>query len=556
MATRPGQYPLHDTSNTNSALLPTIHSLLGFPPNSVADNQSVNALLRSTGKWTQYDDRTLLRAEDSHNASTAYRLSAASFGYATSAGLGPLDPTTTPMYLYRGNVIRFDATFVANAGLSQITFQASKQTWIYCDSDGVVRVETVALATPSSPAVGEFVVVGITTDATDVTANDTTGAPAREFHFTGPDVYFDVDVIAGSLTADLGTFEAIVAGGNGSALPSIEAVASTGANSIKVSGNGVQAAIAVSGGLGPALTATSSSGTSAALTSTHDGGQPGLQGTNTGTGVGVSGTSGATSGAGVRGVTGNATDAGVLGESAAAASSVGVAGSAKHVDAFGVVGRTLAAATSSSGAVIALAVGDGRGVYASAVDGYGAVFESDTTSPKRAAVRIVPQNADPTTASAGDLIAASARGNRPRYYDGSKWRSVHSSHRGNVFGYATLTDSFHASTTGDVMDITIVAEEVGVVELLVTGEWSGRTDTTTMTPLFKDITNAATVTGQALNALDVDSAAAWPPSIRIMPFQFRKMYTLVTASTLFRVRLNFSATSDWYDLLFTVRGVY
>jgi hypothetical protein len=189
----PDRYPLHDTADVNSANLPTAYSLQGFPAFSIADPRATNALLQVNGGWTQYNDFTLVRASDTHNSSTAYRLSL-NLGYATGAGLASLSPTTNPVYVFRGNVIRFRDSFLMDQGLDPITFTASMRTWIYCGADGTVRVDVVALATGATPAVGEFTVIGVDTDATDITAIVTTSSPAFELHFTGPNCIIDTNL--------------------------------------------------------------------------------------------------------------------------------------------------------------------------------------------------------------------------------------------------------------------------------------------------------------------------------------------------------------------------
>jgi hypothetical protein len=189
----PDRYPLHDTGDVNSANLPTAYSLQGFPAFSIADPRATNALLQANGGWTQYNDFTLVRAIDTHNSATAYRLSL-NLGYATGAGLESLSPTTNPVYVFRGNVIRFRDSFLMDQGLDPITFTASMRTWIYCDANGAVRIDIVALATAATPATGEFTVIAVDTDATDITAIVTTSSPAFELHFTGPNYIVDTNL--------------------------------------------------------------------------------------------------------------------------------------------------------------------------------------------------------------------------------------------------------------------------------------------------------------------------------------------------------------------------
>ena len=135
----------------------------------------------------------------------------------------------------------------------------------------------------------------------------------------------------------------------------------------------------------------------------------------------------------------------------------------------------------------------------------------------------------------------------------SQHESLHSSAKGMAFGYATAVNGGSVSTTGDILDVTITTEELGVVELLVIGALAPAADTTTTSVLFRDITNTIDVTSQAYAAYDSDGGAA---STRLMPFSWRRYYTLITTTTLFRVRFNFSALVNWYDLTFTVRGTF
>jgi hypothetical protein len=187
MATPPDRYPLHDTSDSNSANLPTAYSLNGFLPFSQGDSRAVNKLLQSNGGWVKFNDFTLVRSSDVNSSTTAYRLSSANLAYTTGAGLGPFSPTAyTAVYVYRGNVIRFSSSFCVDGGIDPITFTASMRTWIYCNENGVVRIDIVALATAAAPAAGEFTVIAVDTDATNITAIETGSSPAFELHFTGP----------------------------------------------------------------------------------------------------------------------------------------------------------------------------------------------------------------------------------------------------------------------------------------------------------------------------------------------------------------------------------
>lgn len=103
------------------------------------------------------------------------------------------------------------------------------------------------------------------------------------------------------------------------------------------------------------------------------------------TGVGIEATGGATNGTGVHGIAGGA--------------GIGVWGNATGAGA---------------GAI---------GVYGHSDLGYGISASGDTTNPPaRSAFRIVPQAADPTSGSCGDLIVTLA--GVLRIYNGAGWGNV------------------------------------------------------------------------------------------------------------------------------------
>ena len=71
-------------------------------------------------------------------------------------------------------------------------------------------------------------------------------------------------------------------------------------------------------------------------------------------------------------------------------------GSAHAIEATGL-------ATSTS-VIKAIGVGATPTIHATALAGYAMVAESDTTSPTRAALRLVPQDTPPSTALMGDIF--------------------------------------------------------------------------------------------------------------------------------------------------------
>lgn len=89
------------------------------------------------------------------------------------------------------------------------------------------------------------------------------------------------------------------------------------------------------------------------------------------------------------------------------ASATGVRGDALHADAVGVHGRTSTSASTTASGVHGEARGSGTaGVHADGgVVGRGLVAQADASSPAYSAMRVVPQDADPTSATSdGEVI--------------------------------------------------------------------------------------------------------------------------------------------------------
>lgn len=171
-----------------------------------------------------------------------------------------------------------------------------------------------------------------------------------------------------------------------------------GGNSIGVSGTGSGTAQGVYG------TGGSSNGTGVyGFGGTTNG--VGVEGQGAGTGSGVKGTGGASSGVGGEFIGGAANGNGVTGTGT---------GSGFGVRGFG---------TGNGGGVVGNGAGTGTGVSGIGINGYGVHAESDTTAPARAALRIVPQDTNPTSPLQGDLYVNSGTGFL-MIYDGVGWVKV------------------------------------------------------------------------------------------------------------------------------------
>jgi hypothetical protein len=151
----------------------------------------------------------------------------------------------------------------------------------------------------------------------------------------------------------------------------------------------------------------------------------GVLGQGTGSGTGVRGEGGAT-GIGVRGV-GGATSGNGGNFTSQAGNSNGITATGDGTGsgiigtggtASGTGGHTVGGAPNGNG-FEGEATGSGTGVWGHSPSGYGVIAESDTTSPAKAALRIVPQDTDPSSPTAGATYLNS--GGLMSVYDGSNW---------------------------------------------------------------------------------------------------------------------------------------
>jgi hypothetical protein len=176
-----------------------------------------------------------------------------------------------------------------------------------------------------------------------------------------------------------------------------------------------------------------------------------------------------TSGAGVRGIAGGSGLTGVLGIGHASAASYAIDGQSGHADARGVRGISHAAGSTTGAGVLGQGQANAVGVRAVAADGYALLVVGDTSSPVSAAVRLAPQDTQPSGAHAEGDLYPNGTNNLLWYRDNGGFKALHHS----LYGYAT---GFDSDTGGAVNSSTEQAAAIATVtnkvtaDLLVHGE--------------------------------------------------------------------------------------
>lgn len=467
---------------------------------------------------------------------------------------------------------------VAIGAGSPHTFGANKDTYVNLNESGAVEYQEVPTGDPTpTPTAGYINVWMVQTDGAEITAADVmipTVPTVKSLRATGTvnvDGLLTAEAglvvtasganITGNVTCNdnltvLGNTQLGNAAGDTLTVPAT----STFQSAVTVSAGGVDVtgevevtssdatAAAVYGNntsSGPGVRGLS--GTSYGVLGSSGGSTGGVHGNNSATGPGVSGVGGATSGPGVSGTASAANSPGVQGTGAAAASSHGVSGVATNTGSYGVFGTTAAAATTSAAGVRAEGLGDAPALSAVAASGNAARLESDTSSPARAPLVIVPQDTDASTTQVGSLAVNSSRFNKIRHHDGSNYLSVHSSAKGHVDGWAEASDS-SGTSSGNIAAVTIVAEEVGTVLIEATGAFSMTNASYTFDITIYDVTESATV-----RSVTVPVAVASELTTQVV----RAMYTLPDAgSRQFCIQLDGNTnTLTWSAVVLSVRGV-
>lgn len=294
----------------------------------------------------------------------------------------------------------------------------------------------------------------------------------------------DVDVI-GSTTCEDVTADNIVVGGV--AATSLQVDPAVGFPSISVTSNGstlaAQAAIVIAAAAGRGVYMTAASTASCVdLNNSGSGSCCNVTTTGSGTGVRIDASGG----------TGTAITA--LGPTGAATTTI--AATSGHASASTITGTTQSAALVTSYGVRGIGgASSGSGVNGQATgDGYGVVAQSDTTSPIRASLRLVPQSADASSPQQGDVEFNSARGatGKLRAYT-TQWESVHSTAKGYVSTWGSVASGSTSGGSGNLSLAQITPEETGDVLVTATGTLAWTVDNANATITVVDVTSSVTL---------------------------------------------------------------
>lgn len=168
-----------------------------------------------------------------------------------------------------------------------------------------------------------------------------------------------------------------------------------------VTGSAINTAL---GGVG--LSFTGAASTPGAVITGGSGTADGIQSNGVGGGAGLVGFGGSSSGTGAAGIGGGPNGTGIVGSGSG--SGAGVNGSANSSSGIGVLGGGFGSGPGVVGQG-GNSGGTGGQFTGGSTSGYGAVVQADTTSPVNAALRLVPQDADPTGPNAvGDIYVTTA----------------------------------------------------------------------------------------------------------------------------------------------------
>jgi hypothetical protein len=138
--------------------------------------------------------------------------------------------------------------------------------------------------------------------------------------------------------------------------------------------------------------------------------------------------------------------------------------------------------------------------------------QSDTTTPTRAPIRVVPQNADPSSASEGDQTYSNAL-DQPRMYADGRWQAPWVTTKGHAHGVANVVpgpvNNTDFATYTDIVTCSVAApndpKSAGVVLVYAAADFGDEVASTfheTIDVRIYDITAAAVVWSATIANID------------------------------------------------------
>jgi hypothetical protein len=414
---------------SNFAIPPSGVILQGYGLGVVFPSSDGNWLFRQHGDWLKYTETRAIAGPDALNLSLVQRVSSTQLDFPTGAGL-QVAPSSGGVYIIGGERIDLSTAATVYAGVMAPTFAPSTTNYVHArlmpNTGGPVTIGSVGeiLVSTNGSEAGYSRILEVTTDATDITGTAEPIALSIGYEWATKITFADMAVT-------LLTFErAVGLGSSGNDTLILQCAAADTALSVVVSGTGK--GINVTGGSGDsAIEATAGPGQIAGdfiadATSVHA-----LRA--------IGGTLRAVYGVGQGGGRGGEFLAGSTATEALLATGV-------DADANGVHGRTSTSASATAAGVL----GEARGVGTSGLKGDGGtvgrglVAQADASSPAYSAMRIVPQDADPTSATSdGDTIWHADHRTLRTCVAGYGYRSLLSMGPGSAL-YQAASQSFNA----------------------------------------------------------------------------------------------------------------
>lgn len=324
-------------------------------------------------------------------------------------------------------------------------------------------------------------------------------------------------------------------------------------------------------GSGPGVQGVNIGGGGVGVLGTGDGSAAGVSGVGDsgGTGTGVEGAGSPGGGDGVSGSCTFAATAGVRGQGHASnTGTTGVIGITTQSDGLGVAGFNLFAGASPTNPSQSGVLGsstDGTGVFASSTNGYGCLAQSDTTSPTRAPLRVVPQDADPTSKLNGDVTYNSTE-DVLKVVETATWQIIHTSINGLTHGHAFgASGSRNGVAFISFNSINLTPKKAGTVILSVTGSFRNVGDESfnTVEVQIWDSTlgTQVAVTEIYLSQTNTDVTTGTRPNSYETTIALHTPYILPDATTrTFQVRIashtGGSTGIDFAKLVITGEGVF